>query len=88
MQYHSGPANLSTFTDMDYMQESTNNFKTDKNTMQITKIHAGDSSLRRTRVAAHTEVNANGVDIGPTVSGLPQLTVENATCPVHVPKWH
>jgi hypothetical protein len=30
MNYHLRHANLSTFTDMDCMQESTNNFKTDQ----------------------------------------------------------
>jgi hypothetical protein len=79
MNYHLRPANLSTFTDMDCMQESTNNFKTDQ------KYYAGDSILRSTRVTTRIEVDANGVDNEPTTSGAPRLTVENATCPFMFP---
>jgi hypothetical protein len=79
MNYHLRPANLSTFTHMDCMQESTNNFKTDQ------KYYARDSILRSTRVTTRIEVDANGVVNEPTTSGAPRSTIENATCPFMFP---
>jgi hypothetical protein len=79
MNFHSMPHGLSSFAEMDNLQESTNNFKVDQ------KYHAGNCVLRSNHCSVRVEVNANGVDQCPKNNTLPSLSVESATCPFLFP---